>query len=74
MKTAIFVYKCRHCRKVYRSTLECGEECAHAQLVGAVNKLGYPNTNQNPVPMLEVHKCTDTEEGIAKLVGYTLVD
>jgi hypothetical protein len=69
MSFAIYVYKCRKCGKVYESDIESdwGNEglTAHNILTNSIYRIDINRS----APMLEVHRCSKHDMGIADLVG-----
>jgi DNA-directed RNA polymerase subunit RPC12/RpoP len=71
MREVQFLYKCRHCGKIYGNSY-AGEDFGFRRLVNAVKNIkegaGYD------IHLYDVHTCNKNSCGIADLIGYKMTD
>ena len=69
-KEARYLYKCRRCGKVDRSTCS-GENLAMTTTVNII--LGIPTTGI-PLKMVDTHICKDGNYGVTDFIGTEIVE
>ena len=69
LKEAQYLYKCRHCCKVFGNAFSSPER-ATIHMINAYHNI-YVN-NQPPIEMQCVHECSNTKGGIADLIGFKI--
>jgi len=71
MREVQFLYKCRHCGKLYGNSY-AGEDFGYRRLIHAVKN--YKEGAGKDVPLYHVHTCDKDSCGIADLIGYKTTD
>jgi hypothetical protein len=71
MKETQFLYRCRHCGRIFTDCFTGPDnERAQMKLIDAIHNLVVDN--QSPVPMIVAHSCRNNMGGIADLIGYEI--
>ena len=71
MKEAKYLYRCRHCGKVFEDCFSGPDDFrAYSRLTDAIYKIVVEN--QSPLPMIVAHSCSKNKGGVADLIGYEI--
>ena len=71
-KIVRYIYKCRQCNTRFANSDSEIEYLNSNPLVNAIHKITI--NNQEPLPMITTHICSDISEGIADFIGYEITD